>query len=234
MLTIALLTDNSLAADSIEHVAAETGLLQVVFKGPAASANVPVTIRAIQTQGPDFVVLDLSDWESVAPLAERLKERDFKGIIVGFRPKWDKMEALILREAGVKYLLREPFSPAELEAVVYEALHRERPITNPNIIAFLPAKAGGGCSTVAIHTAAGLVNDSPKNVLLIESDRRSGVYSIMLGLNNRLGLDDALSLGNNWTNLEWHQHVVRVSGFHLLPANPRHRRRVKPGAGSEG
>jgi len=226
MLTMALLTDNSSAADAIEYVAAETGLLGVVFRGSPTTGKIPATIRALQTQGPDFVLLDVSDWDSVAPLADRLKVQDFNGIIVGFRPKWERMEALVLKESGIRYLLREPFSPAELETVVYEALHKERPITNPNIIAFLPAKAGGGCSTTAVHTAAALARTAPMNVLLIESDRRSGVYSIMLGLENRLGLDDALSLGNAWTSLEWHQHIVRISGFHLLAANPMHRRRV--------
>jgi len=226
LLSIAVLTDNALSADSIEYVAAETGLLRVFFRNPIKSSSLPATIRALQAQDPDFILLDLSDWESVAPLVDKLNERDLRAIIIGFRPKWDRMEALILKDAGIKYLLREPFSPAEMESVVYEALHKEHPITNPNIIAFLPAKAGGGCSTTAIHTAAALTNTSPSNVLLIESDRRSGVYSIMLGLDNQLGLDDALSLGNAMTRMEWARHVVRISGFHLLAANPGHRRSV--------
>jgi hypothetical protein len=53
--------------------------------------------------------------------------------------------------------------------------------------------------------------------------RRSGVYSIMLNLKNQQGLDNALLLGNAMTPGEWYQHIVRVSGLHLLPANPKHR-----------
>jgi hypothetical protein len=35
---------------------------------------------------------------------------------------------------------------------VYEALRDYQPIIHRNILAFLPAKAGGGCSTVALNT----------------------------------------------------------------------------------
>jgi MinD-like ATPase involved in chromosome partitioning or flagellar assembly len=62
-----------------------------------------------------------------------------------------------------------------------------------------------------------------KNLLLIECDRRSGVYSIMFDLKNQQGLDNALQLGNAMTPGEWHQHIVRVFGLDLLPADPKHR-----------
>ena len=90
--------------------------------------------------------------------------------------------------------------------MVYDGLHRDRPITNHNILAFLPAKAGGGCSTVALNTAGALVNHFGRKVLLVECDRRSGVLSIMLNLQTRLGLSDALQNVGTMTQLEWQQY----------------------------
>jgi pilus assembly protein CpaE len=100
-------------------------------------------------------------------------------------------------------------------------------VSDQNIVALLPAKAGGGCSTVALHVAAALADTHAKKVLLIESDRRSGILSIMLNLQNRSGLSEALQQAGEMTPVEWQQHSVWVSGIHLLPANPA-RRGVAP------
>ena len=185
--------------------------------------NIPTVIRSLQTHDPDLILVDVGDWESVASLARKIKECNLRGIAVGFRPNWNRLEQVAFEDAGISYLLREPFSIAEIETLAHEALHKERGVANRNILAFLPAKAGGGCSTVAIHTASAIAKGLIKNVLLIEADRRSGVYSIMLNLKHGKGLDSALRLGNAMTPIEWHQHFVRVDGVHLLPADPQHR-----------
>lgn len=226
MLSLAILTENSLAADAITQMAGETGIFTVVYRCSPTALNIPAVIRALLTQDPDLILLELEDWECVASLAEKIKGADLRGITVGFRSSWNRLEKITFQEAGIRYLLREPFSPGEMETLAYDALHKQCGVTNRNILAFLPAKAGGGCSSVAIHTAAALANGSSKKVLLIECDRRSGVYSIMLNLNSRPGLDNALRLGNAMTAMEWRQHVVMVSGIHLLPvtpASPKHR-----------
>lgn len=96
-------------------------------------------------------------------------------------------------------------------------------VSDRNTIALLPANAGGGCSTVALNVAAALADRHAKKVLLIESDRRSGILSIMLDLKNRSGLSEALQQAGEMTPVEWQQHTVWVSGIHLLPANPARR-----------
>jgi pilus assembly protein CpaE len=111
----------------------------------------------------------------------------------------------------------------ELETLAYEAIHRDRPVESENILAFLPAKAGGGCSTVALNTAGALVNSLGKKVLLIESDTRSGVFSFLLNLEGHLGLRDALEHASDMTPVQWQQHCAEVSGVHLLLANPARR-----------
>src|SRR5271155_520158 len=223
MLSLAVITGNSSASEAIEQMAVESGIFKVAFQGSPATLTTRGVIRGLGMHDPEVILLDLGDWDSVAALAGQIKESKGQGITIGFRPGWNRLEQLTFEEAGINHLLREPFSTAELETIAYETLHKERGVTNRNILAFLPAKAGGGCSTVAIHAAAGLAKCFPKTVLLIEGDRRSGVYSIMLNLDGRQGLDNALSLGNAMTPGEWHQHVVRIGGFHLLPASPKRR-----------
>ena len=143
--------------------------------------------------------------------------------MIGFRPGWNPLEKLSERSRGRLPVTRAVLGH-EMETIAYETLHKERGVTNGDCSRCSRQRPAGGCS-VAIHTAAGLAKSFPKNVLLIEGDRRSGVYSIMLNLDGRQGLDNALALGNSLTPGEWHQHVARIDGFHLLPAN---RKRESP------
>jgi MinD-like ATPase involved in chromosome partitioning or flagellar assembly len=226
MLNLAILAANSLAGDAIEQMTSETGIFKVVLRTSPTALPVPTLLRTLMVHDPDLILLEIGDWESVVSLASQINGCNLRGITVGFRPSWNGLERVAFENAGIRYLLHEPFSPGEIETAAYEALHKERGVSNRNILAFLPAKAGGGCSTVAIHTAAALANGLSKNVLLVECDRRSGIYSIMLNLDNQQGLDDALQSSNAMTLGEWHQHIVRVSGLHLLAANPKHRSRL--------
>ena len=226
MLSLAVLTPKPAISDAIEQVSRETGIFEIAFKGDPTGSTIPAIIRSLQVHDPDVILLDLTDWEAVVSLARQIRDCKLRGIIVGFRNDWNPVEKLAYKASGINHVLREPFSPAELETLSYEALHKERRITNQNILAFLPAKAGGGCSTVVIHAAAGVAASFPKRVLLIETDRRSGVYSIMLNLDQRRGLEDALAMGSALTPVEWHHHLAQVAGLDLLAANPHQRRRI--------
>jgi pilus assembly protein CpaE len=143
-----------------------------------------------------------------------------RAAIVGFTRTWTRSEGLDFEDAGVRTVMHYPFSGPELETAAYETLHRERPVSNSNILAFLPAKAGGGCSTVALNTASALAINLGKKVLLVEADRRSGVLSILLDLKYQRGLSDALQRMGELTLLEWRQLRQHVYGLDILAADP--------------
>jgi pilus assembly protein CpaE len=221
MLSLVVLTPNTAAAAAIERLVEGTGALKPVFKGPPEPMH--STMRAVRVHDPELVLLDVGDWQRVAPLAEQIRTGNIRAVIVGFAPNSTRSQQLDFEEAGIRDLLPYPFSCLELETVAYEALHREHPISNSNILAFLPAKAGGGCSTVTLNTAAALARSFDKKVLLVEADRRSGVLSILLDLQNRQGLSDALQRAGELTPLEWQQYCEQVFGIDVLPANPARR-----------
>ena len=90
----------------------------------------------------------------------------------------------------------------------------------------MPAKAGGGCSTVALHVAAAMAAGN-KKVLLIECDQRSGPLSIMLDLEDHKGLPEALEhQGEFLSPLEWRQVTAQLKGLDLLLSNPSRRGRL--------
>ena len=222
MLSVMLLTPNAATADVIERLLQESGVFKLVAKG-SPIRSVHEVIRLVGVHDPELILFDLDDWTAVSALARHIKSSHVRGVMIGFKPVWNRLELLTFEEAGIVDLLREPFSHHDLETVAYDALHRGNAIADRNIVALLPAKAGGGCSTVALHVAAALAESHSRKVLLIESDRRSGVLSIMLNLQNRSGLSEALQQAGEMTPVEWQQHSVWVSGIHLLPANPARR-----------
>ena len=183
-------------------------------------------VRTLTVQNPAIVLLDLGDWIEAAGIAKELTINLPRTVIIGFRPRWDRTEQLQFEEAGILDLLAEPFSPGDIEAAAYEAIHRRYPVTHQNILAFVPAKAGGGCSTVTLHVAAALAAGN-KKVLLVECDQRSGPLSIMLNLERHKGLPEALEHhGEFLSPLEWRQVTAQLKGLDLLLSNPSRRGRL--------
>jgi pilus assembly protein CpaE len=218
LLTVALLTSDRPAADAIEQLLHESNAFELVFR----ECPIPTpheVVRALITHNPEILLLDIAAWDSVSELVLEIKKLQIRTVTVGFRGGWDRAQKMAFEDAGIADLLSAPFSTEALEEVVYEGLHRDRPIANQNILAFLPAKAGGGCSTVALNTAGALGNEFGKKVLLIECDRRSGVFSIMLNVKHHKGLTDTLQDAATMTSLDWQQYRVELLGIHMVLAN---------------
>jgi pilus assembly protein CpaE len=222
LLSVLLLTPSATKSHVIEDLLQESSVFKLIAKGsPLRSAH--EVMRLIRIHDPELILLDLAEWAEVSHLARQIKNAKLRAVPIGFKPAWNRLELLAFQEAGIIDLLHEPFSHHELETAAYDALHRGHAVSDQNIVALLPAKAGGGCSTVALHVAAALADRHAKKVLLVESDCRSGILSIMLNLKNRSGLSEALQQAGDMTPVEWQQHSVWVSGIHLLPANPARR-----------
>jgi Mrp family chromosome partitioning ATPase len=218
MIRLALLTSNIAAADTIERMAQDSSIFELVHRGSPDSPP-QALLQALLSVDPDVILLDVNGGQNAAELATRLNAAG-RASLVGFRGEWTLEEQNGFAEAGICTLLREPFSASELEAAAYGAVHLRRPIVHQNVIAFLPSKPGSGCSTVALNTAAALANDLKQRTLLVEADRRSGALSILLDVEDRGGLAEVLAHADLLTGLEWRKHLVSIGKLDLLLANP--------------
>ena len=225
MLRLAVVTPNSIAADAIEVLTMDSGAFLPCYKVTPLPHPKEI-VRTLTIQNPAIVLLDLGDWIEAEGIAKEIHHNLPRTVIIGFRPRWDRAEQLKFEDAGILDLLAEPFSPGDIEAAAYEAIHRRYPVSHQNILAFVPAKAGGGCSTVALHVASALAAGN-KKVLLIECDQRSGPLSIMLDLEDHKGLAEALDQqGEFMSPLEWRQVTAQLKGLELLLSNPRRHGRL--------
>lgn len=225
MLRLAVVTPNPVAADAIEILTMDSGAFQPCFKiTPVPPAK--EVVRSLTAQNPSIVLLDLGDWIEAAGIAKEIQHNLPRTVIIGFRPRWDRTDQLKFEDAGILDLLPEPFSPGDIEAAAYEAMHRRYPLIHKNILAFVPAKAGGGCSTVALHVAAELAS-SKKSVLLVECDQRSGPLSIMLDVEKNKGLPELLLHQAEFLSpLEWREFTTQCDGMDMLLSNPNRRGRL--------
>lgn len=198
-------------------------VFEVVGSIPAQSPAATLA-RSLAPLDPEVVLVDLSAATDAAELVEELAKSARKAVFLGFGTRVSEQQTATLERAGLSGILRESFSSSDLEDAVRWALHQAHPAEHPNIIAFLPAKAGCGCSTTVLNTAASLANALNKTTLLIEADRRSGTLSILLDRQPRGGLPRMCAESGKLTSIEWRQHVDAVGKPELLLANP-----VKPG-----
>src|SRR5258708_7477357 len=219
MLSIELVTPNVVAAQAIEQLIHESG--GFVFSGSQSPGAPPhQLLKNLRVHDPDLILVDLNDWILAGPAIEHIRNTTLHGKLIGFRVSWTRHEQIDFEDAGVTHLLRQPFSPADLDAAIYAVLHGGTREPMANLFAFVPAKAGGGCSTAALNTAVALAAAPGKRVLVIEGDARSGAFSIMLNLNSRLGLHDALNRAGDLTIVDWQQMYAATHGIDLLLADP--------------
>ena len=225
MLRLAVVTPNPVAADAIEMLTMDSGAFFPCCKLTPVPHPKEI-VRALTIQNPAIVLLDLGDWIEAAGIAREIHNNLPRTVIIGFRPRWNRTEQIAFEAAGILDLLAEPFSPEDIEAAAYEAIHRRYPVNHQNILTLLPAKAGSGCSTVALHLATAIAGEN-KKVLLIECDQRSGPLSIMLSLEDHKGLPEALERqGEFLSPLEWRQVTAQLNGVDLLLSNPSRRVRL--------
>ncbi len=223
MIRLAILKPVGPAGAAVRLIAEDAGIFDVVLEDSSTSPSKSLT-RDIALAAPEAILLDVGDWPATAELLTQVKGASRNAAIIGYRGICTEQEESAMETAGIATLLPAPFSANDLDAATHMALHQRRPLEHPNVLAFLPSKAGSGCSTVVLNTAAVLANDLGQRTLLIEGDRRSGVLSMLLDVEDKGGLPAILLQCGKLTPVEWRQHLASIGKLDLLLANP-----LKPG-----
>lgn len=140
--------------------------------------------RWLNTVQPDLLLIDLADQEAAIRCAATTASHSPHTAVIGIG-EGRSDSSLILACIGY------PPQPDDLLRAVDHAVHRMRSSVESNLLAFIPAKAGSGASTVTVNTAAALAR-LKRRVLVLEADLRSGVMSIMLNVQPSHSLQEVL------------------------------------------
>jgi pilus assembly protein CpaE len=192
MLSAVLFFKDAGVSASVENLAIESKQVsfQRTFERYPQAAELA---KIVNTYVPDLIFLDMSDWESALAAATDIRAFAPHSAIVGFGAGWASSQEAKSRAAGVTELLISPVTLKTFEAGVERAIQKVRGPDQENLVAFLPAKAGSGASTVATNVA-GYLSAAPlsKKTLLIDGDLHSGLISVALGINHPYSILDAL------------------------------------------
>ena len=179
--------------------------------------------RLLNAYSPQLVFLDFGEWETALMLANGIRELSPRSAIIGYGAGWKTGQARECAYAGVAELLVSPVTLKNFEEAVERAILKNSSSIQENLIAFLPAKAGSGATTVALNTAGYLADPLGKKTLLIDCDLNSSVVSTLLDLKDRQSLRDALDSSGQLDTSEWSRFVAKARGIDLLL--PDHLRR---------
>ena len=204
-------------AEYLKEAAMECGQLLPVATEKELPRGVALT-RLFNGARAEVVLLDFADSSAAAECAHSLHEKqpDLKVIAVCESPMSDDE----MGEAEVVANIEFPVEQEQLLRAIDQAVHLSRPSIEEKLILFLPSKAGSGASTVLLHTATALATQLKKRVLVLESDLRSGVLSVMLNADVHHGLAQALENVRDLDLLTINQIIQRAEGVDWLFATP--------------
>lgn len=187
-------------------------------------------VRLIRAHAPQVMFVHAGAPDEALALAAQV-EGCAPGIqIVGFDRGCNPRTLLELMRAGIREFLVPPFEGQDLPAAIdrLRTIVDQRPpdieSTN-NVFAFLPAKPGVGCSTVALNASVALAALGPDlNVLLADFDLTCGIIGFMLRLNGPHSIVEAAEHAAELDENLWPKLVYSAGKLDVLPAG-----RLEPG-----
>ena len=94
--------------------------------------------------------------------------------------------------AGVNECVQEPLTPEALSQAIRKVVASSQPQQAGQVFAFVGAKGGVGTTTVSVNTATMLARASKAEVLLIDLHVAHGDAALLLGVEPRFSIIDAL------------------------------------------
>jgi len=174
-------------------------------------------VQMMNVVSPEVVFLDVQDPEEAGACAKSIQSEYPKTVLIGFRG--EREAAIAARDHGIRFFLPSEADLAGFTEIVDQAIHEARGGIQANLLAFLPAKAGSGSSTVVLHTACALANQLKKKVLVIEADLRSGSLSILLNVAQEWSIQDMLQPAAELDKFKLAQCITSKHGVDLMLSN---------------
>jgi pilus assembly protein CpaE len=171
--------------------------------------------QALNSTGAGLLLLELGLGEEALETARHVRIETPEICIIGFAPTREDDETHDAHGAGVDEILFAPFSAQNLKEALTRAAGARRSMTHGELLAFLPAKAGNGASTTALHFA-GTLAQAQQKVLLLDADLHSGLLALALNQDPKKSILDALESATQLTDDLWSLFVSQAHGIDTL------------------
>ena len=178
----------------------ETNLL-TVLKSADGYPDTYELVRLLTKIEPEIVIIDCDRQDLAAECANVVALNSSNSVVIGIS------QAHGVSTISTDRIVFDSISyPPESKAIadnLAKAIHAIKGGVIENLIAFIPAKAGCGSSTVALNAAAAAAGPLGQKTLLLDADLRSGVLSIMLNTVPDGWIQSALRLASAMDQLTW-------------------------------
>ncbi|MBI3665377.1 MAG: AAA family ATPase [Acidobacteria bacterium] len=215
MFSALLVAPDSGLARVLEQLALESKQVRVYKAMNVFPSSYELT-RMLNCFRPDIILLDFSRFEDALSATREIHLLTPETALIGLSPICNPERVKQALEAGVGELLTFPITEEKFLQSVERAMRKARPARHDNLLAFLPAKAGSGASTVAVNVAGSLAHHLEQNVLVIEADLASGIMSDLLKFEAEYSVMDALETAERLDSTLWDRIVSKAQGVDFL------------------
>jgi pilus assembly protein CpaE len=215
MLNAIVLSEDPAVGVAVQELASASRQVSVVKSSERPNATPYEIARLFNTYAPELTFIDLRDPAGSLALLQLIFGQDASAIVIGLGFKLPASWRQRFEEYGLAEYLEFPMSVEEFEQSVLRATRKVRPTVSEKLVAYLPAKAGSGSTTVAVNVAGGLAK-AGKNVLLLEADINSGVLSTMLNATPSVPIVNVLAQSSSLDATTWSAAVTHSAGMDML------------------
>ena len=215
MFSAMLFAQNRLGSKTIEGIALESQEVCIYKTMHAFPSSYELT-RLMNTFKPDVVFVELHPLEEALVLSRAVHLLASHTPVIGYLCEAPDPELEKAYGAGVLEILPSPVSLEGLQGAMERAMRKPRPELQDNLLAFLPAKAGSGATTVALNLAGCLAKDFEQKVLVVDADLHSGLVSVLLKVQAEYSILHALDRAAILDGTLWSRIVAQAHGLDLL------------------
>lgn len=188
-----------------------------IYKVVSEYPTLHVLVRLLNSYEPDVVFLDMTYLDTALKVARDIQAASQTTAVIGFAEDVDPEKRFEITGSGVMEILQVPLAEGSLKRAIGRTLEARKVKSHENVVAFLPAKAGSGSTTTALNVAGTLVADCQKSVLIIEADLHSGLLPVLLNLDPKASIVNALEISDTLDDSNWAELLSKARGLDLLP-----------------
>ena len=180
-------------------------------------------IRFLRATAPEIVFLSVESRHKALDVAVRIEAQAPGTQVVAVDREVNPNTLVETMRVGIREFLAPPFQAEVVQQTLQrmeQILERKPPSIESTdlLLAFIPAKAGVGCSTIALNTSIALSQLPDTKTLLADFDLNCGIVDFMLQTESKYSIATAAENAHQMDETLWDKLVTTRGELDIIPA----------------